>query len=233
MHRQHEPRRLAVRVRRTGGRVRLEIADTGRGIPPDVLARIFEPFFTTKAAGEGTGLGLSLCRSIVEDHGGTITVESVPGRGTTFGIELPVTSRPPVTAREAASAAAPAAAPSRVLIVDDEAGVAEVVAEAIGRDGHQTAVAAHGAMALDMLAQQTYDAVVSDTKMPVMDGEGFYGQLVQRFPALRRRVVFLSGDVLGREKRAFLESTGAPVISKPCDLDEVRRAVNGVLTQPR
>src|SRR5258705_1424668 len=160
MQRQVEPRRLAVRVRMAGPRVRLEIADTGRGIPPEVLARIFEPFFTTKAAGEGTGLGLSLCRSIIEDHGGTITVESVPGRGTTFGIELPVTVRPPGAARKGAAAPAPGAASSRVLIVDDEAGVAEVVAEAIGRDGHRTDIAAHGAMALDMLAANAYDAIV-------------------------------------------------------------------------
>ena len=69
--------------------------------------------------------------------------------------------------------------------------------------------------------------------MPVMDGERFYAELTQRFPALRRRIVFLTGDVLSREKRTFLESTGAPVITKPCDLDEVRRVVNGVLTQPR
>src|SRR6185295_19198070 len=139
MQRQAEPRRLAVRVRRTGERVRLEIADTGRGIQPEVLARIFEPFFTTKPSGEGTGLGLSLCRSIVEDHGGTITVESLPGRGTTFGIDLPVT---------------PAAPPSRVLVVDDEAGVAEVVAEAIARDGHHADIASDGAMALDMLGRE-------------------------------------------------------------------------------
>jgi two-component system NtrC family sensor kinase len=213
--------------------VRVEIADTGRGIPPEVLARIFEPFFTTKPSGEGTGLGLSLCRGIVEDHGGTITVESVPGRGTTFGIELPITTPPCAVPQGAAATAAPVAPPARVLIVDDEAGVAEVVAEAIGRDGHRTDIAAHGAMALDMLAGAPYDAIVSDTKMPVMDGEGFFGELAQRFPALRRRVVFLSGDVLSREKRAFLESTGAPVLSKPCDLDEVRRAVNTVLTQQR
>jgi CheY-like chemotaxis protein len=69
--------------------------------------------------------------------------------------------------------------------------------------------------------------------MPVMDGEGFYGELMQRFPALRRRFMFLTGDVLSREKRTFLEGTGAPVLSKPCDLDEVRRVLNGVLTQPR
>ena len=233
MRRQTQPRRLAVRVRLAGGRVRVEIADTGRGIPPEVLARIFEPFFTTKPSGEGTGLGLSLCRSIVEDHGGTITVESLPGRGTTFGIDLPVTPAPGAAARTAAAAATPAAPPSRVLVVDDEAGVAEVVAEAIARDGHHADIASDGAMALDMLGREAYDAVVSDTKMPVMDGEGFYGELMQRFPALRRRFMFLTGDVLSREKRTFLEGTGAPVLSKPCDLDEVRRVLNGVLTQPR
>ncbi|HEV8397110.1 MAG TPA: ATP-binding protein, partial [Vicinamibacterales bacterium] len=214
-----------------GGRVRVEIADTGRGIPPEILSRIFEPFFTTKPAGEGTGLGLSLCRSIVEEHGGTITVESVPGRGTTFGVELPVVT-PPSTAARTAAAAAPAAAAARVLIVDDEEGVAEVVAEAIGQD-HETRIANHGAAALDLLAQGRYDAVVSDTKMPVMDGEGFFGELVRRFPGMRQRIVFLTGDVLSREKRAFLESTGAPVLLKPCDLDEVRRVVNSVLARGR
>ena len=233
MRRQPGPRRLAVRGRRIDQRVRLEIADTGRGIPPEVLGRIFEPFFTTKGAGEGTGLGLSLCRGIIEDHGGTITVESVPGRGTTFGIELPIVVPPRAAPRAAAEPRAPASAPSRVLVVDDEAGVAEVVAEAIARDGHETRVASHGGMALEMLAQGGYDAIVSDTKMPVMDGEGFFGEVTRRFPALSRRIVFLTGDVLSREKRIFLEATGAPVLTKPCDLDEVRRVVNGGLTQPR
>ena len=231
MRRRREPRRLGVRVYERGPRVRIEIADTGHGIPPEVLARIFDPFFTTKPTGEGTGLGLSLCRSIVEDHGGTITVESVPGHGTTFGIELPVTVPPAAEAHTPTAAASPIAGPARVLVVDDEAGVAEVVAEAIAHDGHQTEIASHGAMALEMLAQGAYDAIVSDTKMPVMDGVGFYGELTRRFPALRRRIVFLTGDVLSREKRTFLESTGAPVLTKPCDLDEVRRALNGVLTQ--
>ncbi|HEY2991405.1 MAG TPA: response regulator [Methylomirabilota bacterium] len=232
MRRQPGPKRITIRARHAGGRVRVEIADTGRGIPPEILSRIFEPFFTTKPAGEGTGLGLSLCRSIVEEHGGTITVESVPGRGTTFGVELPVVT-PPSTAARTAAPAAPAAAAARVLIVDDEEGVAEVVAEAIGQDGHETRIANHGAGALDLLAQGRYDAIVSDTKMPVMDGEGFFGELVRRFPGMRQRIVFLTGDVLSREKRAFLESTGAPVLLKPCDLDEVRRVVNSVLARGR
>jgi CheY-like chemotaxis protein len=233
MRRQPGPRRLVLRGRRVDQHVRLEIADNGRGIPPDVLARIFEPFFTTKDAGEGTGLGLSLCRTIIEDHGGSITVESVAGRGTTFTLELPVVTPPPHAATPPAATRPVGSAPSRVLVVDDEPGVAEVVAEAIARDGHETRVARHGSMALDMLAQGGFAAVVSDTKMPVMDGEGFFGELTRRFPALSRRIVFLTGDVLSREKRLFLEATGAPVLTKPCDLDEVRRVVNGVLSQPR
>jgi signal transduction histidine kinase len=92
MRRQTGPRSLRIVTRHHAdrGRVRLEVTDTGPGIPADVRAKIFEPFFTTKPVDEGTGLGLSLCRSIVEEHGGTIDVQSEPGRGTTFVIELPV-----------------------------------------------------------------------------------------------------------------------------------------------
>jgi signal transduction histidine kinase len=73
------------------GRIRLSISDTGSGIPEDVLPQIFEPFFTTKEQGQGTGLGLSLAYSIVKNHGGTIDVETTPGEGTTFTLELPLT----------------------------------------------------------------------------------------------------------------------------------------------
>jgi signal transduction histidine kinase len=233
MRRQAAPRRLTVRARHDAGagRVRIEIADTGAGIPPEVLMRIFEPFFTTKPAGEGTGLGLSLCRAIVEEHGGGITVESTPGRGTTFSIELAVIAPPAAATPAPADAARPAPRPGRVLIVDDEVGVAEVVAEAIERDGHRATVANNGAVALELLGRATFDAIVSDTKMPVLDGESFYAEMIRRFPAMRDRIVFLTGDTLSRDKRTFLESTGAPVLTKPCDLDEVRRIVNGVLAR--
>ena len=233
LRRRPPPRRVAVVARHDAERrrVRLEIADTGPGIPADVRAKIFEPFFTTKPVGEGTGLGLSLCRDIVTDHHGTIEVESEPGRGTRFVIELPVETAPPAPAKSAA-AAPPAARPGRVLIVDDEPAVAEALSEAIRREGHEVDIAGNGAEALDRLAARPYDLIVSDTKMPVLDGESFYHELAKRHPALRERIVFLTGDVLGREKREFLEGTGAPFLTKPCDLDELRRVIARLLASP-
>jgi signal transduction histidine kinase len=234
MRRQAAPRkiRLEGRLDRERGRVRLAVQDTGPGIPPAVQARIFEAFFTTKPAGEGTGLGLSLCRSILEEHGGAITVESVEGAGTAFIIELPVSAPPATTAEAAAAEVLPAIGQRHILIVDDETAVAEVVAEAVERDGHTVDIASNGLRALELLDQRAYDAVVSDTKMPMIDGESFYAELLRRHPGLRERIVFLTGDVLSREKREFLVRTGAPFLAKPFDLDEVRRTVHGVLVKP-
>jgi len=158
-------------------------------------------------------------------------VDSEPGRGTRFVIELPVETAPPAPATSAA-AAPPAARPGRVLIVDDEPAVAEALSEAIRREGHEVDIAGNGAEALDRLAARPYDLIVSDTKMPVLDGESFYRELAKRQPALRERIVFLTGDVLGREKREFLEGTGAPFLTKPCDLDELRRVIARLLASP-
>ena len=209
--------------------VRLEIADTGPGIPAEIRAKIFEPFFTTKPAGQGTGLGLSLCRGIIEEHGGIITVASEPGQGTTFTITLPVVPRP-AGADEPGVAEAPApVGPKAILVVDDERELAEVLAEALGRDGHTVEIACNGADALRRLEQHGYDLVVSDTKMPIMDGIAFYRELERRFPALGKRIIFVTGDVLDAEKRRFLESSGAPFLTKPFDPAEVRRAVRRLL----
>jgi signal transduction histidine kinase len=231
MRRQARPKRITVTGRHDadGGRVLVEVADTGPGIPVAIQERIFEPFFTTKVAGEGTGLGLSLCRGIVDEHGGTLTIASASEAGTTFRIDLPAVAPPQVFAAAAAAARPAPVMSRRVLIVDDEVALAEVVAEAVERDGHSTGIAVNGEMALEMLSREAFDLIISDTKMPTMDGETFYAEMVRVHPRLRERIIFLTGDVLSREKRDFLERTGAPYLSKPCDLDEVRRLVASVL----
>src|SRR5438128_1932200 len=200
MRRQPGPKRITIRARHAGGRVRVEIADTGRGIPPEILSRIFEPFFTTKPAGEGTGLGLSLCRSIVEEHGGTITVESVPGQGATFVIELPLPDRTQASAAAPTADALPAIGAKHLLVVDDEAEIAHMLAEILTESGHHIDIASNGAEALELLGKGRYDLILSDTKMPVLDGASFYRELKGQFPELGRRVIFLTGDVLDRAK---------------------------------
>jgi signal transduction histidine kinase len=227
-------RRLAITTRATGepARVFIEVTDSGPGISAEIQARIFEPFFTTKPQGEGTGLGLSLCRRTLEEHGGTITVQSEVGRGATFRLELPVVARPTPVREDAASASLPPVAGKAILIVDDEADIAATLAEALQGDGHQIGIADNGAMALEMLERRAYDLILSDTKMPRMDGEHFYAEVERRFPQLRRRIVFVTGDILNREKRAFLERTGAPHLLKPFDLPEVRQLVHRMLVDP-
>jgi len=235
MRRQSTLRRIEITtgLEPSGARFQLAVADTGPGIPPDIQGKIFDPFFTTKAPGEGTGLGLSLCRGIIEEHGGSISVAIGPGGGTTFRIELPLVT-PPATARHAGEAASfPAVGAKRLLVVDDEPEVAALLAEALHMDGHEVDTAANGAVALTMLDKQTYDLVLSDTKMPVVDGEEFYRELAHRAPALRSRIIFVTGDVISREKRAFLEATGAPFLLKPFAPNDARRLVHQMLAGAR
>jgi two-component system sensor histidine kinase/response regulator len=227
LRRSASPRQISIATRfeAAAGRIHLEIADTGPGIPPEVRARIFEPFFTTKGPREGTGLGLSLCQGIVEDHGGVITVQSEVGRGTRFAVTLPVVPRPAGAGDESAVAVPPPVAPGAVLVVDDEPDLAEVLIEELRRDGHRVEFAPNGAEALTWLERQSFDLVLSDTKMPVMDGVAFYRELERRFPSLRQRVIFVTGDALDPEKRRFLESIEAPFLLKPFDLGAVRNLV--------
>jgi two-component system NtrC family sensor kinase len=230
--RHHAGRRaveIAARHDAARGRVRLEVADTGPGMPPEVRARIFEPFFTTKPVGEGTGLGLSLCRSMIEEHGGTIDVASEPGQGARFLIELPVATERDLAAAEAVGEIPAPVGRKAVLVVDDEEEVASVLAETLTRDGHTAQIAPNGAVALELLRVRRFDLIISDTKMPVLDGETFYEDLMRDFPDMRARIVFLTGDVLSREKREFLERTGAPFLAKPFELGDIRAVVRRVL----
>jgi CheY-like chemotaxis protein/nitrogen-specific signal transduction histidine kinase len=234
MRRMEGTRRIAITTQCAGDppRLHLEVADTGPGIPAAIRDRIFEAFFTTKPSGEGTGLGLSLCQGIVEEHGGVITLESEVGRGTTFRIELPLVARPKPAAETAEAPVLPPVSGKAILVIDDEPDLAATVAEALEGDGHDVDVAEHGAMALSMLGRRGYDLIVSDTKMPVLDGVHFYDEVERRFPALAKRIIFLTGDVLNREKVEFLERTGAPHIFKPFDVREVRALVHRMLTAP-
>ena len=227
------PRRLTLTTRYDprGTGVVLEVADTGPGIPPALQARLFEPFFTTKPPGVGTGLGLPLCRGIIEEHGGSISVESQPGQGTVFRVVLPV----PAEASTGRAPSSPDTPPAvtriaqTILIVDDEPGIANALAHLLRRDGHTVDTAANGQIALTKLHTQAYDLILCDLRMPELDGPGLYQALQQQHPHLLRRVIFLTGDTLSEEARTFLEQTEVSRLSKPFRAAEVRQLIQHVL----
>ena len=209
--------------------VRIEVTDSGPGIPPEIRGRIFDPFFTTKPDGEGTGLGLALARGIVESHGGAIEVDCAPGEGTRFVIELPVGTPPGPVGERDDRGAAPAVPGKTILVVDDEPAVASLLAEALARDGHKVDLAANGAVALRMLGVREYDLIVSDSGMPVLSGPELYREVERREPRLTRRFVFVTGDILNPRTRAFLARTGAPQLEKPFTVESVKRVVRRAL----
>jgi two-component system NtrC family sensor kinase len=228
MRKMPAPRTLTVvtEAAADGQSVRLTVSDTGPGIPVEIQSRIFDPFFTTKPVGEGTGLGLSLSMGTVKDHGGTIHVESVPGQGATFVVDLPVGVVPPARPEAPVERVLPAAGgPKRILVVDDETDVAGVLVDLLRIDGYEVETAPNGAEALAWLERQHFDAVLTDTKMPVLDGLELFEEMERRFPALHGHVGFVTGDILNREKREYLERTGAPTLAKPFDLVEIQRVV--------
>jgi two-component system NtrC family sensor kinase len=210
-----------------GERVRVTVSDDGPGIPARDLDRVFEPFFTTRS--DGTGLGLAICRRIVEGHGGRITIASGRDDGTHAVVELPVARE-----RESEPVTSPGEGPPgthgiRVLVVDDEALVAELVSEILRLDGHQVDHATNGLEALARIRTERYGLVVSDVHMPDLDGPTFYRRLLDIDPAYSDRVVFITGDVLSADTQRFLRTSGVPYLEKPFGITTFQAVVRRVL----
>src|SRR5207237_5324328 len=178
---------LVVRTWHDAGResVILEINDDGPGIPDEMQPKIFDPFFTTKEAGKGTGLGLTVAYAIVQEHGGRIRLESHPGRGASFYVELPVSgaklpAAPPARGRLPAPAGIVAG--GAILVGEDEAQLASAVVEALRDAGYLVQHAADGEEALEKVKAEPFDLVICDLKMPRLDGPSFYRMLEAAAP---------------------------------------------------
>jgi two-component system NtrC family sensor kinase len=209
--------------------VRLEVLDTGPGIPPALQARIFEPFFTTKPAGVGTGLGLPLCQSIIAGHEGTLRVESPPGSGARFIVTLPVAIAPNPDPPGTEPLPLLQVTRKAILVIDDEVSTAKALVRLFHRDGHSVDIATNGHMALAQLRQRSYDLILCDVRMPKLDGPGLYRSLAQTQPQLLPRFIFVTGDTLSPAAKAFLEDSQAPYLMKPFHAEEVRRVVQQAL----
>jgi len=165
---------------RRGDTVFITVTDNGNGIPAHVLPFIFDPFFTTKNLGEGTGLGLSIAHTLIENHGGTISAKSEPGN-TVFTIELPMARSPRMPAESKETQPLPVPAPGgrnkrlgRVLVVDDETAIVDAICEFLDLQNITTDKANDGQEALKLLGGNRYDAIISDIRMPGIDGPQLY-----------------------------------------------------------
>ncbi|HEX8388680.1 MAG TPA: GAF domain-containing protein, partial [Sphingomonas sp.] len=206
----------------------IDVVDTGPGIPEDVGRRVFEPFFTTKPQGEGTGVGLSFSQGLAEAHGGRLAL--MPSeRGAWFRLTLPVDSTqtlPKVAPEPAAAPAEPA--PRRALVIDDEPEIAESLADFLMLEGFRCDVVIGGVAGKARLAEGQWDLVVSDLRMPEVDGPELHAWVAAMRPDLVRRMCFTTGDTLGASAERFLASARRPVLEKPFTPESVRALIEQV-----
>ncbi|MCZ6602281.1 MAG: response regulator, partial [Planctomycetota bacterium] len=206
---------------------RITITDTGIGLTEELRHRVFDPFFTTKEVGKGTGLGLSVSHGIVTGHGGEIQI--LPTEvGAAFQVDLPIHDGMETPSRTPSQIDPAPGGSWRILVVDDEATVLDVIGRLLRSEGHRVSTAPTVADALALLEQTggAFDVVLSDYRMPDMDGAEFHEILEGRFPDLVRRLIFVTGDGANKLTHDFLQKKDCLYINKPFRLDEFRRALH-------
>ncbi len=221
-----EHNRIRVSARPRYQRILLKVSDTGCGIKPEILDRIFEPFFTTKAIGSGTGMGLSITRNVLDAMGGSITVESSPGVGSTFSVWLnPVEADAPEVSPEAESSAGSLAADRelRILIVDDEHRVLRYLKDALAH--HQVCTEGHAKTALARILREDHDVILCDLMMPEMTGMDLYAEVQRDRPEAARRMLFMTAGTFVEQQRDFLASVSDRWIEKPFEIAELERRI--------
>ncbi|RME46425.1 MAG: hybrid sensor histidine kinase/response regulator, partial [Deltaproteobacteria bacterium] len=219
---------IRITTKHEGERLHIEIADNGPGISEELQHRIFNPFFTTKQA-TGTGLGLSISYGIIREHGGEISFASRRGKGTIFQITLPVLPEE----KDRVAGPAPATSPIalhdhgryRILIVDDEEDILDLFVTILKRKGFRFDVARTGRTALAKIEREPYDLIISDIRMPEMDGLELHQRLKAQGNKLADRIIFTTGDLVSPDTLKAVERSGNLCIDKPFDLAKVEEAI--------
>jgi CheY-like chemotaxis protein len=230
-----EPRCIRVSTALKEGAIRITVEDNGPGVPPEVESRIFEPFFTTKEVGLGTGLGLSIAHGIMTEHGGQIRYERAALGGAAFVLELPIVSvevpREGTQILGAAGSRSSQAAPraEKILVVDDEKSIVEVLGEMLGLLGYTPSLCHSASEGLRRIGETKFDLVLSDLRMPEIDGPQFYRRAMEQDARLERRFIFLTGDTVNEDTKSFLRSTGQPFLAKPFRLASIEEVIRQTL----
>jgi two-component system NtrC family sensor kinase len=224
------PGEIWLRTEAVGNRLRVELTDNGPGVQNP--HRIFDPFYTTKPVGKGTGLGLSICYGIVKEHGGEIQVRNSPPRGATFTITLPLLVVPS-PAPAADTSRATYAAAGKVLLVEDEETVLQLEQEILVARGSAVRLARNEHEAIEILKQDSVDAVVASVKLP---GEtspgGLYRWIEANRSDLAARVVFTTSNTSEDQIPEAVRKSDCQILTKPFQIDEFCKAVQSVLPAP-
>lgn len=221
---------VAIRARVVNRRLVVDVADDGPGIPKNMRERVFDAFFTARATGDGTGLGLTLCREILRDHGGEIKVAPRRTPGACLRIVFPIKA---AAARKPSTNGLPHAQVvvenRRIVVIEDEPSVREVVARTFSGRGNHIITFERGEDALSYLAAEPVDLVVSDIHRPGLDGMRLFEQLARVRPGLLARILFITGDTFDEEVAAFLRRSHAHALPKPLRLDDLQRAAHAIV----
>ena len=215
---------------RPGHYVRITVADTGSGMPRDVLAKAFDPFFTTKPIGQGTGLGLSMVYGFAQQSGGHVRIDSVPDQGTRVDLYLPCSNEQPAEQPEASrDAGRPLATEGEVvLLVEDDPGVRLLVREVLVDLGYQTLEAADGPSALPILqSNRRIDLLVSDVGLPGLNGRQVAEIARQQRPGLQ--VLFMTGYAARAAIRSEFLAPGMDMIAKPFAIEELIERIRAMV----
>jgi signal transduction histidine kinase len=225
-------RRLRIKSERDGGRIRVIFSDTGPGIPAEYRDRVFEPFFTTKPVGKGTGLGLSVSYGIVEAHGGRIYLGDCEG-GATFVVELPLVDLSEGVGRRKEEGTAngfqEVGIKGSVLVIDDEEVIVDLIEDILSYEGLRVDKAYSGRVGLEKLSKSHYDFIICDINMPDLSGMDLYNKVIESYPQMANRFIFLTGDIVNSNTYAFLENEKKPYISKPFTVEKFLNALRPFL----
>ena len=228
---EHNEIRVSTRIE--AEMVAVSVSDSGKGIPASVLPRVFEPFTTTKAVGEGTGLGLWICHSIVSAAGGRIELQTREHVGTTFTVWLPVVGAPddlgrlPEQSSPVPSELGPPRLPPglRILVVDDEVLIGRLIQAGLADEAEVLALRS-GKDALELLQKDDgFDVILSDLMMPDVTGMELYACLQANAPELAARMVFMTGGAFTPQDRRFLDQMEGARVAKPFSMADIRRAI--------
>ena len=227
----HKKGILSITTYKVGSKVRIQFSDNGPGTPKEHLTKIFTTSFTTRGDDNGIEFDLSISYGIIKEHGGEIWVESEVGKGTSYFIELSIsTTKFEKDVKEKPIAQSVNEKEEKGLLIDDEAHIIDLLSKFLAMEGYPTEKVTDGRLALEKLGRNSYYFILCDIKIPEIDGMTLYQELKERKSPNLDKIIFITGDAISTDIQAFLKSAQRPYLSKPFELMDVKKTIQQLIT---